>query len=360
MYVAYQWTTFLRLDVDGTVFDRTVMVLGPTPVALAFLISPAVFAAALDGFDPLAHESPRSRIQPWALLVLFALAAFLLSALGPAIAVSLLPGIEDAPPPGAPAAPESVLQVARFMIPVAMAILSIISGIAGALVGHATRHWRLRRRDVTGWFACLALMASFLFPLLGAVNAILHHGASPLWVLVGPLALPLTVTAILAWRERHTLGVPIPWSRTAPHSVDADSLDRIVASLVEDPESAVEGVARTAPEVEMAQLAAAIRRIAAPRTTISESRAAEIVATVLEVSPPAPKASRPRYPRARPGSVGGFCTSWTCIAAGLVIVSPLGGVPISVVSAVAVGLLGSAGMVMFSRRWPELSATVAL
>ena len=57
---------FLRLDVDETVFDRTVMVLGPTPVALAFLISPAVFAAALDGFDPLAHESPRSRIQPWA------------------------------------------------------------------------------------------------------------------------------------------------------------------------------------------------------------------------------------------------------------------------------------------------------
>ena len=257
-------------------------------------------------------------------------------------------------------ASESALAVTGLLIPVAISALVLLSGIAGALVGHATRHWRPGRRNATRWFGCLAMMASFLIPLLGAVSAIVHHGASPIWVLVGPLALPLTLIGTLVWRERSALGVPIPWRIGNPHPVDADSLDRIVSGVVTEPEPGVEGVAQTEAEIEMTRLAAGIRRVAGPHAMMSESRAAEIVTTMLETSPPTSGRSPPRWRRIRPGSVGGFCTSWTCIAAGLTIVSPLGGVPVSVVSAVSVGLLGATGIVMICRRWPELSPTVTV
>ena len=49
--------------------------------------------------------------------------------------------------------------------------LTLVSGCAGALVGHVTRGWRPRKRDVAHWFACLALVASFLVPLLIALRA---------------------------------------------------------------------------------------------------------------------------------------------------------------------------------------------
>ena len=360
LYAVYMLSTFVRMGGGFSLFHKLVMVLGPTSVALAVLVAPSVFAASLDRFDPLGDGAAGSRTRPWAILVTFALAAYLLSTVGPAVALPLGPVVQDTPPPSAPTTLESELQAARFLIPVGIAALALLSGIAGALVGHATRHWRPGRRNATRWLACLAMMASFLIPLLGAVSAIVHHGASPIWVLVGPLALPLILIGTLAWRERSALGVPVPWSIGNPRRIDADSLDRIVSGVVAETESGVEGVARTEAEIEMTRLAAGIRRVAGPRAVMSESRAAEIVTTMLEASPPTSGCSPPRWRRIRPGSVGGFCTSWTCIAAGLAIVSPLGGVPVSVVSAVFVGLLGATGIVMICRRWPELSPTVTV
>lgn len=356
LYSVYAWGAFLTLDVDLAAPVRIAMAVGPAMVACALLVSPSLFAAGVRCADLLDIAFNLTRRDFWMQMGVCAAVAFLLSALGAGIVPNLVLSVQDhAQEMVSGSAPE----LAALILPFELSGLAALSGIAGALVGHATGHWKPLRRNVARWFACLALMASFLIPLLVAVNALVQHGASPVWVLAVPLAIPLTLTTILARRERHSFAVSFPWGRTGRGQLDGEAFDRIVTGLVEGPESEVDGLARSESEIEMAHLAAAIRRIAAPRATMSESRAAEIVAGIATASPSAPGPARRRWPRPRPGSVGGFCTSWTCIAAGLVIVSPLGGVPISVVSAVATGLLGSAGIVMLGRRRPGVAAPAA-
>ena len=127
------------------------------------LISPAVFAAALERFRPLPSETPARRGAHWAHLALFALVAYSLAVLGPQIAVSLMPVALIGTPKDALVAYET-LATTRLLIPLAMGLLTLCSGVAGGLVGHATTSWRPRRRDTARWLACLALIASFLVP----------------------------------------------------------------------------------------------------------------------------------------------------------------------------------------------------
>lgn len=356
LYSLYAWGSFLTLDADLAAALRIAMAVGPAMVACALLVSPSLFAAGARCADLLDITSSLTRRGCWMQMGVCAAVALLLSALGAGVVPNLVLSAQDHAPEMVSG---SVPRLTSLILPLELSVLAAISGVAGALVGRATGHWKPLRRNVARWFACLALMASFLIPLLAALNALVRYGASPVWVLALPLAIPLTLTTILGWRERHSLGVSLPWGRTGRGRLDGEALEQVVTSLVEGPESAVAGPARSEYEIEMARLAAAIRRIAAPRATMSASRAAEIVAGIATVSPSAPEPTRALWPRPRPGSVGGFCASWTCIAAGLVIVSPLGGVPISVVSAVATGLLGSAGIVMIRRRSPGVAATVA-
>jgi len=137
--------------------------------------------------------------------------ALLLSALGGGVVPQLVLSAQDHAPAMVSG---SVPQLATLILPLEFSVLAVLSGIAGALVGHTTGHWKPLRRNVTRWFACLALIVSFLIPLLAAVNALVQYGASPVWVLVGPLALPLTLTTILARRERDSFGASLPWGRT--------------------------------------------------------------------------------------------------------------------------------------------------
>ena len=172
----------------------------------------------------------------------------------------------------------------------------------------------------------------------------------------------MLLTSFLAVRERHALGLrPRTWWRRAdPNTLDPRSLDRIITRVTRDPDSAIDPRDLTGPEREMAILATAIHRIAAPQATLSESRAREIVTALVEAAPAkSPEGTRPRRSGLEPTVLGGFCTSWTCLAAGLLIVSPLGGVPTSVASAAVVGFLGSAGIVLVARRFPGLASTVS-
>lgn len=356
LYSLYGWGAFLALDADLAAPVRIAMSAGPAMLACSLLVSPSLYAAGARYADLPGVTCNLTRRGFWIQIVVCAAVAMLLSALGAVVVPKLVLSAQDH---ATEMVSGPVSELATLLIPLVLSVLAVLSGIAGALVGHATRHWRSLRRNVTLWFGCLALMASFLIPFLAAASALVQHGGSPVWVLAGPLALPLILTTVLAWRERDSLGISLPRGRTSRGRFDAEAFDRIVTTLVEDPESALDRPAHTATEIEAARLAVTIRRIAAPRATISESRAAEIVTGILAASPSAHEPTRPRWPRPGPGSVGRFCTSWTCIAAGLVIVSPLGGVPISIVSAVATGLLGSTGIAMIDRRRHGVSATVA-
>ena len=207
---------------------------------------------------------------------------------------------------------------------------------------------------MTAWFASLALIASFLVPFLASVNAIVHHGASPIWIIAGPLAFPLLLTGALAWHQRRNVVF-----RARSDALDPEVMDRIISEVAGGLEPGVDAPARTESEAEVAQLAAAIRHVAAPQATMSEARVEQVVADILAKSPaPAPMRPDAWRPRIAAGTVGIFCAAWACLAAGLLIVSPLGGVPPSVVSAVAVGFLGSAGVLWIGRRSPALAATL--
>lgn len=362
IYLLYGWTALHRIAGHTTPLERVEMVLGPSMFAFALLVSPSLYAAGLaqvSGFD---RNPGRVLDSRWAVLVLLAGMAYLLSAAGPAIVSSLLSSVPEGPL-GASATPRPPAnELARHLIPVSLAVFVPISGTAGTLIGHVTSAWQPLRRDIARWISGIALMASFLLPFLATANAIALQGTSPIWIIVNPLALPLVLTAALAVRERDTIGLRVGgwWRPVSTNRLDPELLDRIVTGVTEDPGSRIDPRSLTGPEREMATLATMIRSIAGPRATLPESQVREIVTAIIKASPATtPEAARPRWSWLEPSFLGGFCTSWTCLAVGLVIVSPLGGVPISVATAAVVGFLGSAGILLVARRFPGLASAVA-
>jgi len=337
LYALYMGTAFVGLRDEMTAIGGLVMVAGPMTFALSLLVAPSLFAAARDRFDLTSVGTSGTRGRPWAFLVAFALAACTLSAFGPSIAVSLLAPPPGMPPPEpAPEAPGALLELTRFLLPLAIGLFTIVSGCAGALVGHVTRRWRPRKRDVAHWCVGLALVASFLFPLLVAASFALNRGTSVGWIILAPLFLPTLFTTLLAWRERGALGLGfgIRGFASGGDSVDAAALDRSASAVAIDPRLGLNTVAHTTRELEMAQLARAIHRIAGPAVTLSEERTDEIVRVLRSAAPEAtPTTTDRRPPRIALAGTARFWTGWTCLAAGLLIVSPIGGVPPSVVSA---------------------------
>lgn len=359
IYLLYGLTALHGLADHTTILERMEMVLGPSTIGCALLVSPSLFAAGLAQVTGLDGNPGRVFAKRWALLALFAGLAYLLAAAGPSIVSSLISLVPDGQSEGSAVSRPTTSELARQLIPVSLAFFVLISGTAGTLVGHVTSRWQPLWCNSARWISGVTLMASFLLPFLATADAIAQHGTSPIWIIVNPLALPLVLTSALAVRERDALGLRLDlWRRRAsPHALDPKSLDRIVTRVTRDPDSGMAGL--TGPEREMATLATAIRRIAGPRATLSESRVREIVTAIVKASPAkAPETARPRRSWFEPSVLGGFCTSWTCLAVGLLIVSPLGGVPMSVIPAVAVGFLGSAGIVVLARRYPGLTTTL--
>ena len=362
LYAGYMGTVFIGLRDITTPLEGLVMAAGPMPLALSLLIAPSAFAAARDRFGLTGEGPPGQRARQWALLVVFALVACLLSAFGPSIAPSLLAPALGTPPEPPPAASGALRELTRVLLPFAIGIFTIVSGCAGALVGHVTRGWRPRKRDLAHWAVGLALVASFLLPLLVAASFALNRSTSVAWIILAPLFLPTLFTTLLAWRERRALGLGfgIRGLASGGGSVDAAALERIVSAVARDPELDLDTVAHSSEELEMARLARAVHRIAGPAVTLSEERTDEIVRALRSAAPEAtPTTTERRPPRLALAGTARFWTGWTCLAAGLLLVSPIGGVPPSVVSAVAVGCVGSAGVVWIASRRPRPALTAS-
>ena len=364
LYVLYMCSAFLGPERSLSVQDRLLMAFGPTTVTFAFLISPAVFAAALERFHPFRSDTPAGRGAHWGHLALFGLAASALAAVGPHVVEAFVtPAALRQTPEDALVAYEALAIGRLLLLPLAMGLLALCSGIVGGLVGQATARWRPRRRDAARWLMCLALIASFLFPFLVVINVIRLYQAPAYWIIVGPLVVPLFFVGTLMWRIRATSGLRLA-RRQDLSTMDPETVDRIVSAVNatgEHPERDPQGLATTGFELEMVRLAAGIRREIAMRTTISESRVQEIVTEMLRVSPA--RASRFSVSTSavpEPGRAGVFVTSWGCLAAGLMIVSPLGSVPPSFLSAIGAGLLGSIAVVFIARRYPSLKDTVPI
>lgn len=359
VYLLYAWSVFQGLAGDTPFLERVTMALGPSTFALALLISPSLFASSIAQTDGPVGNPGRALARCWAFFALLAGVAYLLSTLGTAVATSLTSPVPR-PSAGLAASPAPTPDLARQLIPVVIAAGVPLFGGAGILIGHITRRWRTLWRNTARWISGVTLMACFMIPFLATTDAIAQHGTSHLWVLVNPLAIPLLLTTVLMARTRHALGLRLGTRRQRSNArLTPEQLDRVITQVTGDPDSLLDPRGLTEPEREMAALAATLRSIAAPRAILSESRVREIVTAIVEASPAkTSQAARTRRSWLRPSVLGGFCTSWTCLAAGLVIVSPLGGVPVSLASAAAVGFLGSAGIQLVARRFPGLAETV--
>ncbi|MCY3546853.1 MAG: hypothetical protein OXH49_08215 [Gemmatimonadetes bacterium] len=347
LYVLYASGTFFGLDEDFRMANRLGMALGSATPALSLLVASASFAAAAR--SPTFERRDRDTVGKQVMqLMLLAVGAYALYGLGPRLSSDLL--YLDSYPPPEVVANSRIVESARFWVPSAIAIFTILSGVAGRLTSRVTEWWHPGRRIAVTWLCCLGLLLSFWLPFLLTTNLMVHREIAPAWILPGSLILPTILIAGLAWRLADDLGLSGAFQRLRssdshdPHHIDR--VDRAVNPPVRGPdEPPTRAVAATRAELEMIHLAKGIRSVVGPSANLSPQRVDEIVNALLEA--PQPKAAKPSVPQrardriGRLATVGQFCTNWACLAAVLLMVGMLGGVPPNLVLAGLAGLLGS-------------------
>ena len=326
------------------------MVLGPSTIAISFLMSPALFAASAIRFDLLTAREPAVRRLYWGQIALAGLAAYCLAAVGPLAVRSLLPGATDPLPESFSPFPEAVLGL-RLFLPISCGLFAVVSGVAGALAGRMSVRsvWNGARAAL--WFACLGLMGTFWALFRSTGYQILQDGDSPVWIVLTPLALPVVLTGTLAWRE---LGPPTwPGGRKMARSnpPDSDWFDQILLDADDERKATEVGSAvdATAGGEDAAGIARRIRSLVGSRADLSQTQIAEIV-EALSDHEQVPYGRGVRRSIVRPHILGDFCSAWTCLSAGSLIVASLAGMLASITAALVVGLVGSAGVVMTLRR----------
>ncbi len=349
LYVVYGAFVFARLAVDLPLGERAIMVLGPSTIAISFLMSPALFAASAIRFDLLTAREPAVRRLYWGQMALAGLAAYSLAAVGPLAVRSLLPGATDPLPESFSPFPEAVVGL-RMFLPISCGLFAVVSGVAGALAGRMSARsvWNGARAAL--WFACLGLMGTFWALFRSTGYQILQDGDSPVWIMLTPLALPVVLTGTLAWRE---LGPPTRprFRKTAKSNPpDSDWLDqgRLGADDEHRATEVASGVDATAGGEDAASIARRIRSLVGSRAELSQTQIAEIVEALSEHEQ-APYGRGVRKSIVRPNILGDFCSAWTCLSAGSLIVASLAGMLTSISAALMAGFVGSAGVAMTLR-----------
>ena len=347
LFVLYASGAFFSLDDDLGIVNRLGMVLGSTTAASSLLVAPASFAAAARRPIVRWRDSKTIRSQI-AQLALLALAASALYGFGPRVSSAFL--VLDGPAPTVRAAPH-VVESARLWASSAIAIFAVLSGIAGGLMSRVTEWWNPGQRTTTTWLSGLALFLAFCLSFLLTANLILHSGVAPAWILPGSLLLPTILIAGIAWRQAEGLRLPNVLRRRRGqdgphHRPRLDRVDRAVNPPADRPdEPAIAAATATRAELEMIHLAKGIRSVVGPSANLSPQRVDQIVNRLLD----APRTEETRQEGARrapdrihrPATVGQFCTNWACLAAVLLMVGMLGGVPPNLALAGLAGLLGS-------------------
>ncbi|MYJ95813.1 MAG: hypothetical protein F4053_09585 [Proteobacteria bacterium] len=332
LYVVYGVSAFLRLGDHIPLGERAIMVVGPSTVAIAFLVAPAVFAASAIRFDLLtARESAVRRVY-WGQLVLGALCAYLLWATGPLAARSMLPVVID-PPPESFMPFRQALASLSLLSPVSCALFVMVSGIAGALIGRvaATSVWNGAR--ASQWVACLGLMVAFWAPYHYARDRILQDGISVAWIVLAPLSLPVFLTGALALREFGSRLRPLrlPSLKSDPQDVAGAEQDNDIGLSMED-----------------AVIARRIRSLVGTRATLSQPQIDEIVTALSNREEPLHEPGAHGSAK-RAESLGEFCAAWTCLTTGFLIVASLGGLLRDFPVALLAGLAGSIGVMLILR-----------
>ena len=321
------------------------MVLGPSTIAMSFLVSPAVFAASAIRFDLLTARDPSVRRAYWGQLILAAFFAYLLWAVGPLAARSVLP-VAIAPPPESFMPFRQALAGLALLSPVSCALFVMVSGVAGALIGRISARSLWSGTRAGQWFACLGMVVAFWAPYHSASYRILQDGISVIWIVLAPLSLPVVLTGVVAWREFGSRDRPV---RGQPLTSDLNDVDGDPDALGEI--AVGDGDRRNEIERSVEDTAIVtrrIRRLIGTRATLSQPQIGEIVAALSE--PEESPHERGAYWSDKPTeSLGDFCSAWACLTTGFLIVASLGGLLTDFSVALVAGLVGSTGVMLLLR-----------
>ncbi len=355
LYGFYALITFVRVAPRLPDAYRAIMVLGPSTMACAVLISAATFAGSALRFDLLMTRDSKRRRVSWGQLVLFGVGAYLLAAVGVLAIRSMLPGATDMPPETIAPFPR-VLSDLRPLFPVPFGVFPVLSGIAGALVGRITSRSVLAPAAAVPWLACFGLVGAFVASFLGTASLIVQHDLSPMWILVGPLTVPLVVIAALVWHVYSGLGPHGKWTDRDP--VSPDTVDEILFRAFESRQTEEDvGVASAgSKDTDVARLVIGMRRAAGSRTKMTDAQVSDIVERLVEHH----AGQTRRVIQRRTGrfaAVGEYGSAYTALAAGSLVVGLLGGLPPSISSAAVVGLVGSATVFLATRYRTAVAAT---
>jgi len=360
LYAIYALIAFFRLEPSffpGP--DRAVMILGPSAMAVALLVSTATFAGSVMRFDLLtASDSRRQRVY-WAQMALFGLGAYLLAAIGAPAMRSMVPGATVLPPETFAPHP-GVLSGLRLLFPVPFGLFAVVSGVAGGLIGRITSRSVLTHAAAVPWLACLGLVSVFSVGFLGAASMIVRYGFPPAWIIVAPVIVPVIVIVVLA-RHYH-IGpralLPIGGGRADPDPLDPDRVDEILSKLIKsqslgkDAGDAVSG----GEEDDVARVLRGIRRDVGYRARMSEPRVTRIVEHLVKRGDR--RRQRPAHRRTRPlAAVSEFCSAWMSLAGGFLVVGLMGGLMPSVFSAAVAAIVGSAAVLLGFRDRSALTET---
>lgn len=332
-------------DLDGVPYlERLVMIGGIASFALALLVAPAVFAAGSE-FDVFGERGPGERRRGWRWLGLAALGACLMAETGVPLSEYLLDVVAPNRTRGVPE--PGVRYYNRFLVPIAVGIFIVTSGVAGAVVHCMTRDSSPGRRSLVRFLTCVGLVALFWASLLICSELVRSTTTMPVVLIVlGPQLIPLLLTWRLVRSQGYGVLEVVGLDRRMDRWLDADAVDRLVHAVSrQDAPNApvVEDVVRNRTEAEAARFMQAMRRAAAPAIRVSEAEARATAARALAAAPArAATSGATSLRRLVSGRVGDFGVSWASLSAGLVLFGLMAAVPPNAVAALTVALLGTA------------------
>lgn len=365
LYALYAgWTLFGGFH-GAPYLERLVLIGGLASFALAVLVAPAVFVASGD-FDLFGERGQRERRRDWKWLGLLAMGACLLAEIGVPLSEYLMDVVSPDRTRGVPE--PGVRYYDRILVPIAVAVFVVTSGVAGAVVYYMTQGSSSFRRSLVRFLTCLGLIVLFWASLLICGELVRSNTSVPVVLMVvGPPLLPLLLTTGLLRSQGYGVLEVAGLDRRMDRWLDAEALDRLLDAVHRQDEPNARPLAevtRSQTELDAARFMLALRRAAAPAVRVSEAEAHETVARVLATAAPAeavPSRSTilrlPSLPSLE--RIGDFGVSWASLSAGLVLFGLVAAVPPNAVAALTLGLLGVVLQARWSRQTPTLAPTAA-
>lgn len=340
-----------------------IALLGGAAFMWALLIAPAVFFAAANHFDLFGETAPETRKRDWTRLALLGLAACLAPLVGIPLSEYLLDVVAPDRVRGV-GVPGADYTSAGLLVPVAVGIIVVIMGVAGAAVGRATQLLAPSPRNVLRWLAIVAMAPLFWVPMVFTNELVRFHDYPPVLIVLGPSLLPVLATCFLVRSQGYGVLEVLGLARRPAGWLDDEAFERVLEAVIregEEDQPSIEEVVQSEDELETAKFLRWLRQAAAPTVAVTDAEMEKIVATALATAKAqaAASASKSRASllpaavlrRLDPARLGELGLSWAVLATGLILLGMLADASPNFAAAATVAALGVVGQALLSRSY---------